>query len=209
MPVPWLSVDKAFACIDVKIMQVSPHRHWVFRLATISLVGFFMLGTALVRAGEKSAQMEKLNGGYFLLHQLCVDEDKLPLLLVVKHVSPDIEDFADSVSRQAKDSLTVLDGFEDRDSSIRFDKNPLPQIEQDVRDSIKADKQHQLLFGTSNSEFERALLVSQIEATTYAAHLAGMLSEQERSPSRAKSLHHLSDQWLLVRKEAYRLLRDR
>ncbi len=98
--------------------------------------------------------------------------------------------------------------MQDEDSAVVLDKNPLPQIEQDVRDSIKSDKQHQLLFGTSDSEFVRALVVSQVEATTYGAHLCKVLADQETSPKRVETLRKLSAKWLKQRNEAFRILRN-
>ena len=163
---------------------------------------------APARGSDASESQGKLNGGYYLLHHLGEDEDQLPLLLDLKHAPPEIEKYADQISRTAKASNAALEQMQDRDAAIRFDKNPLPSIERDVRDSIKDDKQHQLLFGTSDSEFVRALLVSQIEATTYASHLAEVLADQETNPTRVKTLKHLSDQWLAMRSEAYRLLRN-
>jgi hypothetical protein len=128
--------------------------------------------------------------------------------MIVKHVSPDVKDFADQISQLAKKSLAVLDGFQANDTAIRFDQNPLPSIELDTRDSIKADKQHQLLFGTSGPEFARAFLVSQIEASTYGIHLSKVLGEQETSPARAEKLRHLSSEWVAMRDHAFLLLRD-
>ncbi len=165
-------------------------------------------GTAALWGDPSPGLTAKLNGGYFLLHQLSEDEAQLPLLLLVKHAPDEISTYADQISRTAKETLATLDRLQKGDPSIRFDRNPLPPIEQETRASIKADKQHQLLFGTSNSEFVRALLLAQIEACTYGLHLSKVLSEQETDPDRAKALKHLSAKWLAQRSEAFRILRD-
>jgi hypothetical protein len=159
-------------------------------------------------AGEASQRQEKLNGGYYLLHHVASDESQLPLLLLIKHAPPEVKDYADRISRTGKETVAVIERLQRGDASIQFDKNPLPAIEQDTRDSIKADKQHQLLFGTKDAEFVRALLVSQIEASTYALNLAKVLAEQEKDPDRVTTLHHLSAQWLEMRNQAFRLLRN-
>jgi hypothetical protein len=160
------------------------------------------------RGSDVSERQERLNGGYYLLHHLCEDEAKLPLLLAVKHTPPETVDFVDRISKTAKESLTALEHMQKGDETLQFDKNPLPPIERDVRESIQDEKQHQLLFGTTDAEFVRALLVSQIEASSYALNLAKVLSEQEKDPDRVKSLDHISAKWLAVRNEAYRLLRN-
>ena len=187
--------------------------HGLFTISRSALflfvVGFsFATGMEPIRGEMPTSLAAQLNGGYFLLHQLSEDEAKLPLLLLVKHSPNEIKAFADRISRTAKETLATLDRLRKGDPSIQFDRNPLPQIEQDTRASIQADKQHQLLFGTSGSEFDRALLISQIEACTYGLHLAKVTAEQETDPDRAKTLQHVSAHWLRLRDEAYRLLRN-
>ena len=130
------------------------------------------------------------------------------MLLLVKHAPPELSTFADQISKAGKETMEALERFQDLDPAIQFDRNPLPSIEQDVRDSIKGDKQHQLLFGTSNSEFVRALIVSQIEASTYALHLCKILAEQEKDSARIKTLRHLSAKWLEMRSKAFGILRN-
>jgi hypothetical protein len=159
-------------------------------------------------AEDQENHVAKLNGGYFLIHHLCDDEAKVPLLLDIKHAPPQLVSFADEVSRRAKKNLDALDQFQASDPAIRFDQNPLPAIERDTRESIKADKQHDLLFGTKDTEFVRAFLVAQLEASTYAKHLNKVLSEQETSPKRSHVLQRQSAEWSTVREHARNLLRD-
>jgi hypothetical protein len=160
------------------------------------------------RGSETSEHRDYLNGGYYLLHHLCEDEAKLPLLLDVKDAPPEIEKYAVHISKTAKESIAALERLQENDPDLNFDKNPLPRIERDVRESIQADKQHQLLFGTTGAEFVRALLVSQVEASSYALNLAKVLSQQEKNPDRVKTLQHISVQWRAIHEEAMRLLRN-
>lgn len=167
-----------------------------------------LLGGMDASRGAPPPEKAKLNGGYYLLHNLADDESQLPLLLVVKHAPDSISEFTKKVSRVGKETMSAIEEFQDKNRAIDYDRSPLPAIEQDVRDSIKGDKQHQLLFGTSDAEFVRALAVSQIEAATYGAHLCKVLADQETNPSRAKTLQHLSAKWLVLRDEATRILRN-
>jgi hypothetical protein len=160
------------------------------------------------RGNETSEHRDYLNGGYYLLHHLCEDEAKLPLLLDVKDAPPEIESYADLISKTAKETIAALERMQESDASLKFDKNPLPLIERDVRESIQADKQHQLLFGTTGAEFVRALLVSQAEASSYALNLAKVLSQQESNPDRVKTLQHISVKWRAIHQDAMRLLRN-
>jgi hypothetical protein len=189
------------------MMHLFPH---VSRFALFSvLIGLSaMLAMIPTRGDGASSRQEKLNGGYFLLHQLSEDEAQVPLLLDVKHAPSEITAYADQISKTGKETVAALERLQDGDPSIQFDRNPLPQIERDTRASIKADKQHQLLFGTSDSEFVRAVLVAQIEASTYALNLSKILAEQETDPGRVKTLRHISAQWLDRRNKAFRILRN-
>jgi hypothetical protein len=178
----------------------------IFAASITALGGALMMTPA--RADDASDLQGKLNGGYYLLHSVSEDEAQLPLLLDLKHAPAEVIAYADRISKGAKETAAAVEHFQDRDSAIQFDKNPLPQIEQDVRKSIKADKQHQLLFGTTNSEFVRALMVSQIEASTYALNICKVLADEETNPARSKKLRQLSAKWLDLRDEAFRILRD-
>jgi len=167
-----------------------------------------LFATTLICPAEPSEKQTKLNGGYYLLHQLGDDESQLPLLLDLKHAPPELSTYADQISKMGKETMKTIEGFQDHDTALQFDRNPLPAIEQNTRDSIKDDKQHQLLFGTSNSEFVRALVVSQIEATTYATNLCKVLADQESDPGRAKTLTRLATKWLNLRNKAFGILRN-
>jgi septal ring factor EnvC (AmiA/AmiB activator) len=175
----------------------------------VSATAFLWCGSTAVtlsRGDGTTERQDKLNGGYYLLHHLCNDEAQLPLLIDLKHASAEIEAFADKISRTAKESNSLLEQMQDGDPAIKFNRNPLPAIERDVRESIQDEKQHQLLFGTKDAEFERALLVSQIEASNYAHNIAKVLSDQETDSNRIKSLAKISARWLAINQEAFRFL---
>ena len=175
-----------------------------------SLVYLFSAAATDTSAKDNDASeaRDNLNGGYYLLHKLCSDEAQLPLLLVVKDTPKQIHDFADKVSRTAKESMAVLDQMQEKDPQINWDHNPLPKFERDVRESITAEKQHQLLFGATGSDFARALILSQTEASKYGANITKVLAEQEENPERAKSLRRLSEKWHALYDESFRFLRN-
>jgi hypothetical protein len=158
-------------------------------------------------ANDASTERDNLNGGYYLLHKLCDDEAQLPLLMDIKTTPKEIDAFAIRISQTAKESLATLDRLKSHDKNLDFDQNPLPKIEQDVRDSIKGEKQHQLLFGTTGPDFARAVLVSQIEASSYAENLSKVLAAQEKDSDRSKSLGRMADKWRLIHDQAFALLK--
>jgi hypothetical protein len=160
------------------------------------------------RAGDADHQQNYLNGGYYLLHKLGSDEDQVPLLMDLKHAPKEIAVYADRMSQTGKETMAQIERIQQKHPATAFDKNPLPAIEQDTRDSIKADKQHQLLFGTKDTEFVRAFLISQIEASTYGMSLAKVLAAGEQNPATVHALQHLAAQWLQRRDEAFQILRN-
>jgi hypothetical protein len=157
---------------------------------------------------ESTRNFNNLNGGYYLLHKLYEDESQLPLLLDLKTASPELHQFADKISRTAKEGMSILDRMRYADPHMKWDKNPLPKVEQDVRESVQDEKEHQLLFGTEKSEFARAFLVSQAEATNYAANIDKVLAEQDNYPGHERLLKQMSAEWRSLYGESLRLLRQ-
>ncbi len=166
-----------------------------------------LVGT-VVRGDDSLSYRDNLNGGYFLLHDLLDNEHEVPLLLDLKTAPQEIQDFAKKISLTAEEGKVVLDKIHDSDPKINWDKNPLPTFEQDVRAAIKGDKQHQLLFGTKNDNFVRAFLVSQSEATMYAANIAKIISQQDKNPWHQREFSRISERWHALYEEDFRLLRN-
>jgi hypothetical protein len=163
----------------------------------------FLVLSASVRADDSQAYR---NNGYSLLYQICDQEKPVDMILMVKTTPKDVADFIHEVAKAAKENEALLEDLQDHDKAIRFDRGGLPQFELDTRDSIKADKQHMLLFGTTNGAFNRALLVTQIEAGAYGMNLAKVLADAEPNPHRAAVLQKISARWGKIRDKAYRLL---
>ena len=170
---------------------------------TLALVLFT---NASLARGDASPKEENLQGGYFLLHDLLSNEADLPLLLDLKTAPKEIQDFAITISKTAKSELDEMDRMRANDPEMTWDKNPLPKIERDIRASITDEKQHQLLFGTKGPDFVRALLVSQAEASKYAANISKVLAEQD--PAHAREFGRMSARWHALYEEDFRLLRN-
>jgi hypothetical protein len=166
-----------------------------------------VVGTG-VRGDDSVSYRDNLNGGFFLLHDLLNDEHDVPILLDLKTAPQEIQDFAKKVSLTAEEGKVALDKMRDSDPKISFDKNPLPQIEQDVRASIKGEKQHQLLFGTKDSNFVRAFLVSQAVASMYASNIAKVMAQEDKNPRHTREFSHISERWHALYEEDFRLLRN-
>jgi hypothetical protein len=147
-----------------------------------------------------------LRVGFYLLHDVCQQETQVDMLAIIKTTPPDVAAYVKRISHVADDTLATIEGLEKADPSLKIDRNPLPLFEQTVRSDIRADKQHQLLFGTSGPHFARALLVAQIEAAAYILHMAEVLAREDKDAGRAATLQKISTQWLALRTEGFRLL---
>jgi hypothetical protein len=159
--------------------------------------------------GSDDSDRQNLNAGYFLLHHLLDDEASLPILLDLKHAPREIQDFAKEISLTAKGDMAILEKIRDANSIVSWDKNPLPKFEQDVRTSIADEKQHQLLFGTSNGDFVRALLVSQAEASNYASNIAKVLAQHlKEDPDQQRDLSRISERWHALNVKTFQLLKN-
>jgi hypothetical protein len=167
-------------------------------------VAAFLLLLAPLRADNHGQPY--FNNGYSLLHSLCDQEKSLDMILIVKTTPKDVADFAHEVSKASKESLDLLEDLQDHDKAIRFDQTGLCQFELDTRASIKDGKQHLLLFGTTDKNFARALLVTQIEAGGYGMNLAKVLAAAEPNAHRAAVAQKISARWEKLRDKAYRLL---
>jgi hypothetical protein len=170
----------------------------------LGCAGVAWLFLSPLRAGDDSRQY--LINGYSLLHHLSEQEKPVDLILIVKTAPRAVADFAHEAAHTAGENLDLLDGLAARDHAIRFNEMGLPQFELDTREAIKDDKQHLLLFGTTNKDFSRAFLVTQIEAGTYGMNLAQVLSDAETNPHRAAVARKISKNWEALRDKAYGLL---
>ncbi len=169
-----------------------------------ALAALLVLASPLRAADEDKGHY--LTNGYSLLYKLCEQEKPLDMILIVKTTPKEDADFLHQVSATAKQDISLLDQLQDHDKSLSFDHPGLPQFEKDTRESIKADKQHMLLFGTSGSAFVRAILVTQTEAGTYGMNLAKVLADAEPDAHRAAIVRKIGDRWEKIRDRAYALL---
>jgi hypothetical protein len=170
------------------------------------LAGMVLCVGNLGAADDAHNEVKDRNGGYYLLHNLLGQEADVDKIMLAKDAPPEIGALTKSISALAHDDLDKLDALQAKDKTISFDGNPLPAFENDVRASIADDKQHLLLFGTKGPAFVRALVVSQIEASTYAKHLAKVLADREKNARARMALEKISDQWARMADKAYALL---
>ena len=179
---------------------------YLFRLSLLLSPALWMVCALPVRAG---ASPENLKVGFFLLHDVCHEESQVGLITMVKTTPNDVTDYVERISKLAKADLDRIDAVMKDKEALKLEDNPLPQFEQDVRSAIRADKEHQLLFGTKGEAFARALIVTQIEASNYISFITKTLADQDPSADDTRALLKMSSHWLKIRDEGFRLLAAR
>jgi hypothetical protein len=180
-------------------MYFTPAR-WFFLLA-----GIWMVGGGRAVAAEEAGSQASLNDGYSQFYTFCEEESHLSLLLWVKATPPAIAAYASQISSTASDDMVILKKLAAADTRIRLDKVSLSPFEQDVRKSMAADRQKQLLWGSSGADFAQAMRMTQSEATNYGLHVAKVLADTEPNADRARAMQRICDKWTALHAEAYRL----
>ena len=160
-----------------------------------------LLATAPLRA---DLSQHDLNDGYALLHHICDQESQVNMITIIKTTPPDVARLTKEISQSAKEDKANLDelGLLMIPPSI-LKRTDCLTIETQTRASIEKEKQHLLLFGSKSGDFAKALVLSQIEASTYAENLANALADDETSSHRAEVLRHIASRWAAIKDRSY------
>ena len=172
-----------------------------------------MLSVACVLTGCQSPKAKSpsrssastRNNCYSLLHQLLDDEKDVSMLRFIKPEHADVKNLVKRIATTSGTGATLLEKFARDDPSIRLDDIRLPPGELATRDAIASTKQKELL-GQTGDTFELTLLLTQIEALSYASHLAKVAGENELQPDRARALAGLSEDMQNLYHEVFVLL---
>jgi hypothetical protein len=167
------------------------------------LLSCFSLATPARAASDSENEMRD---GFFLIHGVCHEESQVHLITMMKTTPPWLVDYVTRISKLADDTLDTLDDMEDHDPALKSDDSPLPAFERAVRASIKDEKRHDLLFGTKDAAFSRALILTQLDAANYIANIAKVLSDEDEDDSRARKLDKISSHWAAIRREGIQFL---
>ncbi len=174
----------------------------IFLVAGLVILG---LGRG-VAATELTEDQKERNAGYALFHNLCEEESQVDMIMLVKDAPDVIGKYTKELSAQAKASLDTMDKLRSMDRTIRFEPDPLPLFERDVREEIKEDKRDQLVDKTSGPAFVRALIVTQVQACQYAKVIAQQLADRTKGPAQKKMLLELAAKWGALGDKGYDLL---
>lgn len=157
----------------------------IITLAAIALGGCATTQEAVPAANSPPVMIR--NEGYSLLYELAGKQKDVGKLLLVKKVSPPVAGEIETIEQIFKQAYDQLNAFAQQDAQLKFGVTHLPVIEQKTRDSIESQTKKDLLL-SSGREFETQLLILQVKALQYAAHLARTIDAQEDNRSRKQFL---------------------
>jgi hypothetical protein len=138
-----------------------------------------------------SAGESTRNNSYSLLYQLLSEQKNVSLLLLIKREQNDVKSLIKKISVASSTGAKLLEEFAKKDPAIKLNDIRLPPGEVATREAIASTKKKELL-GRQGEEFERTLLLTQIQALSYACQLAKVAGENESQPERASALASLS-----------------
>jgi hypothetical protein len=185
-------------------------------LRTKSLLGLALVLTGLLVSGCASSSApaappisanhdRELLEGYGLLYKLVSDDSQVNGILIIKSAAAPVKSLVDKIAKTCKDAKSQLDDFARSDSLLHYDVRDLPAVEEESR-TAEAGKEQGQLIGSSGKTFESRLLVSQVQAMSYASDLAKSLATHESDAGRKEFLNSLSGQCSDLSTEAMDLL---
>jgi len=155
-------------------------------------------------SGSSAAQSTR-NNCYSLLHQLLNDQKNVSLLRFIKREEDDVKNLVKKIAAASGAGAKRLEELARHDPSIKLDDIRLPPGEAATREAIASTKKKELL-GQSGDEFELSLLLTQLQALSYAWHLAKVADENESQPDRARVLAGVSKDMENLCHEVFALL---
>ena len=177
-----------------------------------------MLSVACVLTGCQSQQVRSpaesgatptiRNNCYSLLHDLLNDQKNVSLLLYIKREEDDVNRLIKKIAANSATGAKLLEEFATNDPSINLDDIRLPPGEAATREAIAATKKKELL-GQTGDKFELSLLLTQLQALSYAWHLAKVAGENESQPDRARALAGVSADMENLYHEVFVMLNSR
>ena len=145
--------------------------------------------------------------GYALLDDLLGGEKNVSKLLIIKRDRPELKAIVKQISDKTGKAQKELEKLVKRDAHIDLKNQGLPPAELETRKSISKEKSKALLT-EKGDDFELHLLLSQNEALTYGAHLAGTIAKTETDPKRTQFLQQLSRDLLDLHNKVFSMLRE-
>jgi hypothetical protein len=141
-----------------------------------------------------------------LLDDLLNDEKNLSKILIIKRNSEELGRLIENISKTAGEGADLLESLAKKDAHLNLKQTDLPPGEITTRKAISKTKE-QVLLHSKDDEFEFQLLLTQVEALNYGAHLAQVAAENEPQAERTRDFLRLSSQLSDLREKVVGRLR--
>jgi len=157
---------------------------------------------------SNNAKLPIRNNTLALLDDLLNDEKNVSKILIIKHNSDELGKLIKDISATAGDGAKTIEEFSKSMGDLDLKRLDLPPGEAATRKAISKTKEH-LLLTSKDAEFEFQLLLTQVEALNYGAHLAMVVADSEKDPNGTREFLRLSAQLRDLRERVEAMLRQR
>jgi hypothetical protein len=146
------------------------------------------------------------NNAASLLHDLLGQEKDVSKILIIKHEAKEFGQLVKDISKTSGDGAKQLEKLAKNDPGLDLMVMDLPPGERAARDAQSKTDEHELLH-SSGTTFEFNLLLTQVQALDYAAHLAQVAAENSTSPDQAHEFSSLQMQLNQLLSQAVKMMR--
>ncbi|MEO8428734.1 MAG: hypothetical protein ABI651_16670 [Verrucomicrobiota bacterium] len=183
----------------------------VARTVVFLIASAFVIGCQHVKSDaipSTTAKQQLRNNCCSLLYEIFEAEKNVSKLLIIKSERPEVNRLIKDISSSAAAGAKKLEEVAKRDHKINLQLSELPPGERATRDAISKTRTRELLLA-SGADFELKLLLTQVEALSYASHLAKVAAKNEPQPDLAREFAGLSDEIQRLYSQVIALLNSR
>jgi hypothetical protein len=163
---------------------------------------------AVAGPGKNGFDIQTRDNALALLDDLLGDEKNLSKILIIKHNSDELGKLVEDISKTAGNGAKMLEALAKTQPGLNLKATSLPRGEVATRKAISKTKE-QLLLHSKEAEFEFQLLLTQVEALNYGAHLAMVVADSETDANGTREFLRLSAQLRDLRERVEAMLRTK
>ena len=180
----------------------------VLLLASAVLSGCRSLAPSPSPLAAVAGKLQTRNNAASLLYDLLEDEQNLSKLLLIKRETDELDRLVKNISSSAAAGVKELKRMSKADPTLDLKALALPSGEVATRKAISKSKASSLLH-SSGADFEFKLLLTQVQALNYGAHLTRIAAENEPNPEHAREFSALGAEMERLYQQTVHLLQER
>jgi hypothetical protein len=155
---------------------------------------------------KQGGNLQTRNNALALLDDLMNDEKNVSKILIIKHNSDELGKLIGDISKTAGNDAKMLEALAKTEPGLNLKSFDLPPGEMATRKAISKTKQ-ELLLHSKDAEFQFQLLLTQVEALNYGAHLALVIAENESQSERTREFLRMSAELRALHERVLAMLR--